>query len=183
MFGVHAAVSGSPSVSYVYRCTLAALFSSLIWACLMCLCCCAEGRGGSDQDQGGQGLEGPHGDGLPLRDAAAAEPDLLLPSPSAQEVSQVSMPASTTASCVPGRSSTTVAFFSPRPTCPWFVPRKHFCADLDAKKMAYPQKLYREHLSTISAVADGKAGVCPVPVRVSTHVMRHMCTCAMFAHP
>lgn len=77
------------------------------------VCCvytnyCSESRCGADQDQGGQGLEGPHGDGLPLRDTAAAEPDLLLPSPSAQEVSQVSMRASPTTSFVPGRSSTTI---------------------------------------------------------------------------
>lgn len=49
----------------------------------------AEDRGRADQDQGRQGVEGPYGDGLPLRDPALAESHLLLPAPSAQEVPQV----------------------------------------------------------------------------------------------
>lgn len=49
----------------------------------------AEDRCRVDQDQGRQGLEGPHSYGLPLRDTAPAEPTFLLPAPSAQEAPQV----------------------------------------------------------------------------------------------
>ena len=61
----------------------------LVWAAPPSVVLRAEERGRVDQDQGRQGVEGPDGDGLPLRDAALAEPNLLLPSPSTQEVPQV----------------------------------------------------------------------------------------------